>query len=370
MKTVCRLAIFLVVFSPFSLAQTKIVIPAGTPEDKALQQITSEADAQKRVAMLEEFVRSFASNPAAVAYGNWQLAQQYLSEDNAAKALAHGDKALAAMPDVLDILVMQADIAQKLKDPAKVVDYAVRGATVIAGVEKRPKPAGVNAADYAATVAQEKAALEPSYRYLQVAAYNAIAEDQDARRRMQEIERYMGAFPDSNFNEQLATLAVVSLQEMKDSAGLAAFGDRMLAKNPKDIRLLTVLASAYANDAAHRAKAGAYARQAIELQKSKSGADATDRKLAGVAHSVLGRVLLQESKFQAAAAELTTATGLLKDSPGDLAGAWYYLGFAYAKMERATDAVRALTNAAQIESPYQQPAQELLSKIKAVRRRR
>ncbi len=372
MKTLrwLRLTILLVLVAPCLAAQTNIVILAGTPEDQELQQIANQADVQKRIAMLQGFVQKYASNAAAVAYGNWQLAQQYLTEGDAVKALAYGDKALAAMPDVVDILVMQTDTAQRLKDAPRVVDYAVRGATVIAGIDNRPRPPGVSAEEYAGKLAQEKAALAPNYRYMEVAGYNAIAGEQDARRRVREIEQYMGGFPTSKFNQQLATLAIVSLQQMKDSAGLSAFGDKMLARNPNDIRLLTALASAYANDPAHASKAGAYARKAIELHKSEAGGDATGRKLAGVAHSVLGRVLLQESKFHAGAAELKTATELLKDSPEDLAGAWYYLGFAYAKMERASDAVAALTNASHIEGPYQQPARELLSRIRAARLRR
>jgi tetratricopeptide (TPR) repeat protein len=260
-------------------------------------------------------------------------------------------------------------VAQQLKDSAKVVDYAARGATVINEVEKAPKPEGATPEEYASQLAAQKAAMQPNYQYLEIAGYNAITAEQDARKRMPEIETYLQAFPASKFGEPLATLAIVSLQEMKDSAGLAAFGDKMVAKNPNDIRLLTVLASAYVNDAAHLAKAGAYARKAIELQKKEPG-DAGERKLAGVAHSVLGRVLLQESKFPASAAELKTATTFLQDSPDDLAGAWYYLGFAYAKMERAADAMSALTQAGNIQGPYQQPARDLLAKIKAARSRK
>src|ERR1043166_3759750 len=111
-------------------AQSKIVIAAGTPEDQALQQITSEGDAQKRTGMLQEFVQKFASNPAALAYGNWQLAQQYGAAGDAEKALEYGDKALAAMPEVVEILVSQIDFAQQLKNASKVVDYATRGATI------------------------------------------------------------------------------------------------------------------------------------------------------------------------------------------------------------------------------------------------
>ena len=50
----------------------KIVIPAGTPEDHDLQAISSEQDAAKKLAMYQEFVQKFSSNPAAVAYGNWR----------------------------------------------------------------------------------------------------------------------------------------------------------------------------------------------------------------------------------------------------------------------------------------------------------
>jgi len=45
----------------------KITIPAGTPEDKALQAIANEPDAQKKLSMYEDFVSDFSSNPTAAA---------------------------------------------------------------------------------------------------------------------------------------------------------------------------------------------------------------------------------------------------------------------------------------------------------------
>jgi tetratricopeptide (TPR) repeat protein len=356
---------------PGMWAQSKIVIAAGTPEDQGLQEITNQADAQKRTAMLQEFVQKFSSNPAAVAYGNWQLAQQASAAGDPRQALAYGEKALTAMPDVVEILVSQIDVAQQLKESSKVVDYAVRGATVINSLDRQPKPADMTPQDFASQLATQKESLKPSYQYMEVAGYNAITGEKDPARRMPEIERYLAAFPESQFGESLATLAIVTLQETKDTAGLSAFGDKMLAKNPNDLKLLTVLASAYASSPDHMAKAGTYARRAVELQKTKSAdATPTDRKLAGVAHSVLGRALLQENKFPTAATELKTATALLQDSPDDLAGAWYYLGFAYAKMERAADATNAFIQAGNIQGPYQQPAHEALAKIKAARLRK
>ena len=141
MKSVQACLIAILFFSLTSFSQTKITIPAGTPEDKALTEIGQEANNEKRITMLEEFVQKFASSPAAVAYGNWQLSQQFVASDPN-KALAYGDKALAAMPDVLDILQSQTDLAQQAKNFGKVVDYATRGAVVIQGSAKQPKPQG------------------------------------------------------------------------------------------------------------------------------------------------------------------------------------------------------------------------------------
>jgi tetratricopeptide (TPR) repeat protein len=350
-------------------AQTKIMIPAGTPEDQALQAISNEADTQKKIAMLEEFVQKYAGNKEAVAFGNWQLAQQY-SVTDAAKSLQYGDRALAAMPDVMEILTSQADTAQQLKAYDKVVDYASRGAVVYGNIAKQAKPEGVSDQDFATRIADEKKAMQQSYDYLEVAGYNAIATEPDPKKRMAEIEQYMPAFPASKFTQQVAAQAIVTLQEMKDTAALAAFGDKVLGKDPKDVRLLTVLANAYISDpsGAYLAKAGTYARKAIELEKTETGEDI--KSFAGVAHSVLGQVLLRENKFLPASTELKTAAALLKGSGQDEAGAWYYLGFAYAKMEKAALAIEALNNAVAIDSPYKQPAQDLLGRIKAARTRK
>ena len=102
------------------------MIPAGTPEDQALQAITKEPDDQKKLAMYEDFLKQFASNPAAVAYGNWQLSQAYQGAGDLQKALDYGDKALASAPHSLDILVSQASIAQQTEEQSQVT--GLRGA--------------------------------------------------------------------------------------------------------------------------------------------------------------------------------------------------------------------------------------------------
>src|ERR1700674_926710 len=138
------------VFSVLGCAQLdKIVIPAGTPEDQALTAISNEQDTQKKLAMYQDFLQKFSANPAAVAYGNWQISQAYQSTGDLKKALEYGDKALAGSPHNLDILVSQANVAQQAKDHAKLMDYAAKGGEVCHSIGKQPKADGTSDADFA-----------------------------------------------------------------------------------------------------------------------------------------------------------------------------------------------------------------------------
>src|ERR1700691_6430459 len=137
MKRKAGLGVLVVVSFCFLLAAARasaqgdrIVIPAGTPEDHDLQAVTNEQDGAKKLAMYQDFVQKYSSNPAAVAYGNWQISQAYLATGDLSKALDYGDKALAGSPRNLDILVSQANTAQQAKDNTKLLHYAARGGTV------------------------------------------------------------------------------------------------------------------------------------------------------------------------------------------------------------------------------------------------
>ncbi|MGC1226013.1 MAG: hypothetical protein WA859_05990, partial [Candidatus Sulfotelmatobacter sp.] len=115
----------------------KIVIPAGTPEDHDLQSISNEPDAAKKLALYLQFVEKYSANPAAVAYGNWQISQAYQSTGELHEALDYGDKALAGSPRNLDILVSQASIAQQAKENARLIDYSSKGGAVCNSIVKQ-----------------------------------------------------------------------------------------------------------------------------------------------------------------------------------------------------------------------------------------
>jgi len=348
-------------------AQTKIVIPAGSPEDKALNQIQAENDQQKRISMLEDFVQTYGSNPQAVAYGNWQLAQQYAASDPA-KALAYGDKALAAMPNVLEILQSQTDLAQQAKDYPKVVEYAVRGAGVVNGIAKQPKPAGMSDEEFASQTARDKQAAQPVYDYLQAAAYNAVISENDPRKRLALTEKFSSGFSGGKMADQVNALAIASLQEMGDLPRMVAYGDKILAAEPDNVQVLTLMANAFAEDpkGAYLPKADSYARRAIDAaKKNPNPSDASLRITEGFAHEVLGYTLLRQEKTPAAIAELKTAASMLKDDPAKYSITLYRLGFAYAKSNRIAEAKETLAEAVKVQGPFQQASRELLEKVNA-----
>ena len=366
------LVTFLFVVGPLSLSQIEnIVIPAGTPEDQALQAITKEPDDQKKLAMYEDFLKQFSSNPAAVAYGNWQISQAYQGTGDLQKALDYGDKALASAPHSLDILVSQASIAQQLKNNSKLLDYAVRGGEVYNSIGKAAKPEGLSAEDFASQMQSQKDGAKTSYEFLEAAAFNVIVDESNAKARMNDIDRFTPAFPDSRFDGPMASYAMMSLSELKDTTRVVAYGEKALAANPNNLPALLLLAGSYVEDPkpGSLAKAVTYAQRAVVAAKADAPDADRSRKLSGgVAHSTLGYAYMKQEKTVAAVPELKSASALLKGvDDQQYAVALYRLGYAYAKLSHNTEAREALVEAAKIPGPVQPLSQDLLAKVNAAR---
>jgi hypothetical protein len=345
----------------------KIVIPAGTPEDKDLNVITSEPDAQKKIAIYGDFLQKYASNPVAVAYANWQLSQAYQGAGDLQKATEYGDKAVAGSPHNLDILESQVTLAIQTKDNARAFKYAEQGGEAFDSIDKQPKPADATDEQFATMVATEKETNQSSYEFFEGAAFNAIAAEPDAKTRMDYIEKFTGTFPNTKLQEQVASYAMLSLSELKDNHRLVAYAEKALAANPNNVPALLLLANAYVDG--EPGKAVPYAQRAIAAAKADDPTADRSRKVsAGVAHKILGIVYAKQQKTAASVAELKSATALLKgQDEQQYAVAAYFLGWDYAKLNRLTEARAALTDAAAISGPVQQPSKELLVKVNTAR---
>ncbi|MFZ1008186.1 MAG: hypothetical protein WAN65_15205 [Candidatus Sulfotelmatobacter sp.] len=355
-------------------AQTdKIVIPAGTPEDHDLQAISNEPDAAKKLTMYQDFAAKYASNPAAVAYGDWQISQAYQTTGDLNKALDYGDKALVGSPRNLDIVVSQANIAQQAKDNAKLMDYAAKGGEICSSISKQPKPAGMTDEEFSKQVAEDQSAAKNTCDFLESAGFNVIADENDAKRRMAYIEKYSATFPDSKFQDQVSSYAMYTLGpgQLNDQARLFAYGEKTLAANPNSLPALLLLAGSYVDDGkpADLGKAITYSQKAIAVAKADAPDADKSRKLsAGVAHSTLGYAYMKQDKTTPALPELKSAVVLLKGQDDQqYSVALYRLGFAYAKLNKVSEARDVLTEAVKIPGPLQAMSQDLLTKVNAAR---
>ncbi len=348
----------------------RIVIAAGTDEDHALQAITNEQDNAKKLTMYEDFVQKFSSNPQAVAYGNWQLAQAYQASGDLQKSLEYGDKALVGSPRNLDILVSQTSTATQAKNNAKLVDYAAKGGEVCHSVAKQTKPDGMSDEDFARKLTEDKNAAQNSCEFLETSGFNVIAAETDPKARMSEIEKFTAAYPDSKFGEQVSNYAIYTLGpgQLNDQARLVGFGEKMLSSNPDSLPALLLLSSYY-GDSGNSAKAITYAQKAIEVSKPDApDADKAHKLSGGVAHSTIGWAYLKQDKSTSAIPELKTAAALLKgQDEQQYARALYGLGFAYGKLNKLTEAREVLTEAVKIQGPLQSMSQDLLAKVNQAR---
>jgi hypothetical protein len=365
------LAILLSAASLLSGQVDKIVIPAGTPEDQALNAINNEQDAQKRLTMYQEFQEKFATNPVAVAYANWQLSQYYQTAGDLQKASEYGDKAAAAAPHNIDILVSEVTIAQGLKDNARTFKYAIQGGEAFDSIEKQSKPADVSDEQFASSIASSKEENQGSYDFFESAAFNSVAVESDAKTRMDYIERFTPVFPKSKFDEQVASYAMLSLSQLKDDKRLNSYAEKALAANADNIPALLLLANAYVDgsEPGGAAKALTYAQRAIVAAKADDPAADKSKKIsAGVAHSIAGRAYAKQEKTNLSITELKSATTLLKGQDDQqFAIAGYYLGWNYAKLSRLTEARSVLTDVAAIPGPVQATAKDLLTKVNTKR---
>jgi len=364
---------FLMLLAQAGAQTDKITIPAGTPEDHDLQAISNEQDASKKLALYQDFVQKYSVNPAAVAYGNWQISQAYQTTGDLDKAIDYGDKALAGAPRNLDILVSQTSIAQQAKNNQRLMDYAAKGGEVCTSIAKQPKPDGVSAEDFSRQLADDKSAVKNSCDFLDAAGFNVIAGETNAKNRMAEIERYSAAFPDSKFQDQLSSYAMYTLGpgQLNDQPRLIAYGEKTLTANPNSLPALLLMAGTYVDDAkpGSIAKAVTYSQKAIVVAKAEDPDADKSRKLsAGMAHSILGYAYIKQDKTAASISELRAGAALLKGQDDQQYSiVLYRLGFAYAKLNRVNEARDVLAEAVKIPGPAQNMSQDLLAKVNAAR---
>jgi hypothetical protein len=353
-------------------------VVVNSPEDQLLLAVNGATDSpQDQIATLDKYASEHADAPAMTCVNEYYTAV-YVKQNAFDKAISYGEKDLAAnYGDVnLYINLMKAYVgAGAATDNAFTV--ITKAPDVIKAESTPARPSGTSDADYQKLQADAAETAKQYSGYMEYAFFQLIPRVRDAIKRVQYLDAFAKAYPNSPNTGQLNFQYLLAYSALNNPAKANEYGEKAIAADPNNPTTLSMVADDYANRHVNLDKAEAYAHKVLELVpnlKKPDGVSDGDfhtqqNLLLASAHFTLGAIAQQRGaatrKLAPAIKEFKTAADLAKGNPGLEGRALYYLGFAYESTAPADHhgARAALTEAAQLQSPWQGEAQKLLAKI-------
>ncbi len=375
----CLWTIFaLVAFAPTAeAAKRKLTVDSETAEGALLKQIVDEADAAKKIALLEEFTSKHAAHESATwAFGELQTA--YLAGGQFEKAYAAGEKVLAADPDDVPVASNNLKAAEGLKDAGRIRKSAVHLSGAARRAAAAPKPADedeVNTWQGAVTYAKQVDA------YADYSIYTLAAGAADPAQRIELAEWLATNSPGSQYNAPLRPMLFVAYQQTGNHAKALAIAEAELAGPSPDNDDMLVYAASRAYEAKDHAKAAGYATKLVETLPAKPAPRGMDEaawtknrnlKL-GVGHWMLGLIASSGQRWADADKSLRAALPLVQENKDMAAETLFHLGLANFRLgdgakgdkKRIVDALKFNQQCATLASPYQAQARKNVAAIRS-----
>lgn len=347
----------------------RVGVPAGSPEDKALTDISAATDPAQKLALIDKFASDHPDGDLQRVADELYV-DYYADQKNAAKVYEYGEKAIAVYPDDFDVAVTLVRTASDAGDTNRMYGYAAQAGAIVQRYIQQTPPANADAT-WAERHKQALAADQDSIGYIEYAFFSTAYKVMDQEQKAALMERYVAAFPDSPYTSQAEVLVPVSYQQAKDFPKMLASANAVLAREPNNIAVLLLLADYYSEGGQHLDLATAEAKQALSAlgtaTKPEAMSDADWQKQVslqtGLAWSALGEVYITQKSEAPALTAFQTAAPLLKGNPFAYARNEYRLGFAYLNLKRDADAAKAFTEAVSVDSPYRVMAQQKLDQL-------
>ncbi len=352
----------------------RVSIRAGTPEDRAVREITAATDAAQKLALLDKFLAEYGQGEMAlVAYDIY--IDHYLAAKDFAKVYDFGERSLALDPDAYSAAMRMFTAAQQQADAARLFDYGTRIGEILLRFKTRPAPEGVSDDVWQSTRAGTLEENRDGINYVEYTLFSTAYNSPDPAAKTAQLERFVAAFPDSQYASNAQNVVAYTYQQTQQFDKMAAFVEKVLAAQPNNVTLLLLAADSWNERRVELDKAEAYAARALKaLETAEKPAAFTDEQWAqqkpiqqALAHSITGQVHIQKNRNTQAVASLNAAAPLLKSDPVAYSRNQYWLGFALINLKRLNEARVAFTEAAAADTPFRGPAQEKLKTLPAPR---
>src|ERR1700723_4652902 len=193
-----------------------VSVAAGTPEDKALTDIYAAPDGPDKVTLLDKFMADYGKGDMEL-LGDQLYVQTYLAQKNYAKVYEYGDKVLALDPDNFSALILMMHAAEEQGDAQRIYALGEKVGPLLARYQASPAPAGISEDQWSAQKAQNLKDAQGDVNYVQYAMVNTAYKTKDFPPRIQLLERYAKAFPDSQYTLAVREQTAIAYQQAQNT---------------------------------------------------------------------------------------------------------------------------------------------------------
>ena len=346
-----------------------ITTKAGTPEDKALDEISSTTDPAAKLALIDKFNADLAKDEYAT-LGLDLYVSYYSDAKNYPKMAEYSQKILAVDPDNYNAALHLANAQFESGNVAGTIEAGEKISGILTRYKAQTAPADADT-NWASLHKQYFDDQKDQINYIQNIMFNSLYKVQAPADRAAFAERIVVAFPDGPYAVPSEIMAANSYQQAQNNPKMVAAAEKALTMNASSADMLVLLAEYYSSAAEQLDKALAYSKKAIELlpaAKAPQGVSddqwKTQLKLqTGLAWSAEGQVLINKNDLEGAANAFRTASPLLKGELNAYARNLYRLGFTYARQKKVPEATAALNECIALNTPFKAPAQQTLAQM-------
>lgn len=353
-------------------------VVVNTPEDQLMLAVNGADNPQDQVAALDKFIQEHADSKFVPCAYEYEVMEN-VKANNFDKAIEYGEKDLAANYKDLNLLI---NLAKAYVGAGKATDAAFQAILAAPDQMKSEaanaaKPPNMSDDDWKKSQAET---LNDDMAYMEYAFYNLLPRVTDPTKSVGLLGQFEKAYPDAATKNpgQLNYQYFVAYARAGQGAQADPYGEKVIAADPNNVEVLNGVAYDYANRRINLDKGTEYAKKVLTLVPAMKKPDGVSddqfkteqNNQLGMAHVTLGYIDFQRAakthRVAPAIQEFKAAVGLLGGNPGLRAAALYYMGNAYEFEVPANHkaAAAALAQSAEIQSPWQGPAQSLLAKVK------
>ncbi|MEZ5400364.1 MAG: hypothetical protein R2729_11900 [Bryobacteraceae bacterium] len=342
----------------------KLDVNTETDEGKALQAIGTEQDAEKKVAMMEEFAGKYPQHPGN-AWVLGQLETAYVKAQVWDKLIPAVEKLLAIDDSDAEMAYGGLQAAVGKNDPDLIVKWAGITRTAARKSEKTPKPEDedeIPGWEYRVKFAQQ---VQDRCEY---EIYSASLRAADPAQRIKLMDALRAMSPESQYGKQFDSAYFLSYRQMNDNEKAFEIAKTAAGKGTANEDMLLLLANKAFEDK-QADEAIAYSDKLVDLMKTKAApagvapADWEKKKNASLGAGLFlkGTVLAQQNKLADADTVFRESLPYLEGNDALLGPALFQLGLANYKlgsgrkpdMNRLRDALKYNALAGRIKGPHQ-----------------